>query len=180
MKKKWQEEFLEIAQSLCTKAKKTLKVDVWNELYGMPIVGNIAGRTYQIEIDEKRVRQAIKAGLPNIMIGDCRRMPYPESFFDTVLDLLTIGRGYKEYQPVLYEYARVLKLGGMLAIVYWTADKEVEQCDKFGGTKQMYFCQTEFEDDLRRYFETDKLWDFDVSEKNANLVARAFIGRRKR
>lgn len=179
MKENWQKDFLKIAQSICTKGKKVLKVDIWNELYGMPIVGNIAGQTYQIEIDEKRVRQAIKAGLCNVMLGDCRRMPYPENMFDVVLDFLTIGRGYKEYQLALFEYARILKPRGMLAIVYWTATEEYEQCDKFGGIKQMYFCRVEFEGELRRYFEIQKLWNFAVNEKNRLLKARAFIGRKR-
>jgi len=175
----WQKDFLIIAQALCAKEKRVLKIDVWNELYGLPIVGNIVGHTYQIEIDEKRVRQAIATGLVNIMWGDCRRMPYPENIFDVVLDFLTIGRGFKEYQVVLFEYARVLKVGGMLGIVYWTANKEIEQCNKFGGTKQMYFCRAEFESELQRYFKTYRLWDFDISEKNPKFIIRAFIGRKK-
>lgn len=179
MKGEWQKEFLKIAQGLCGEEKKILKIDVWNELYSIPIVGNITGDTYQIETEEGRVRQAIEAGLRNIMLGDCRRMPYPEGMFDVVLDFLTIGRGYKEYQLTLFEYARVLKPSGMLAVVYWTADKEHEECDKFGGTKQMYFCKATFESELQRYFETCKLWDFDVAEKDSGLIIRAFIGRKK-
>ena len=162
--------------------KKILKADVWNEIHGSPIkggiAGNIRGEIFQIEWHEPRVRKAISMGFKNIVYGDCRCLPFNKGFFDVVLDFMTIGRGYEEYDLTLSEYVSVLKGGGLIGVVYWTAEKLVKELYQPRTVKQAYFAREEFEEVLKKNFHTMKLWNFDDEEKDSDLIVRAFIGRK--
>lgn len=178
----WQYGFLEIAQMLSGENKKTLKADVWNEIHGSPvkggIAGNIRGEIFQIEWYEQRVRQAIRMGFSNIVYGDCRCLPFKNKFFDVILDFMTIGRGYEEYDLTLSEYDRVLREGGLIGVVYWTAEKLVKELYDPRTIKQAYFAREKFEEALQKSFSTTRLWDFDDEEKDSGLIVRAFIGKK--
>jgi len=108
-----------------------LKTDLWNEvvdksrnvldglllsgedldLYGMDISVEICDRA---EALYKEVR---------VTRGDIRSLPFADRFFDVVLDLSTIDHIPESTLPqAIEEYRRVLKVGGILVLVFWKED----------------------------------------------------------
>lgn len=63
---------------------------------------------------------AINRALPElkVQVGDVRRMPFPEAFFEGYWSLGVIEHFYDGYEPILQEMARVIKPGGFLFITF--------------------------------------------------------------
>lgn len=105
---------------------RLLKTDLWNE--GIETSRDILGvlennsqiELYGIDISSE-VLQAAQKRLKRTQIiqGDIRCLPFPDQFFDIIIDLSTIDHLPERYVPqVLQEYYRVLKNKGVLLIIF--------------------------------------------------------------
>ena len=173
------DEYLEIAKSLSGKGKRILKTDLFNEVRNLPIDGgiikNIDGDVEAIEIRKEYVKIARKQGVA-ARTGDIRYLPFNDKSFDVVMDFSTIDH-IVEFEKVISEYARVLKPGGKLGMVYWTKEyfATVNDGNEFF---QVYFVRDEILLELDEYFECERDWELFIDEKNKRELV-GFIGRRK-
>jgi len=110
---------------------KILKLDVYNELMAAPIEGGIAknlktlGKIFLIDYDQNSINQ-VKEKFPELDIikGDIKNIPFPDRNFDVLLDLSTIDHiNPLDLPKVIFEYSRVLKIGGMVLIIAWFSKK---------------------------------------------------------
>lgn len=167
-------DYLEFSKSLAGKYKKILKTDLYNEVRGLPIkggiVGNIEGDIYAIEIDIEIVNKAIRMGFRNVRWGDIRKLPYSDGEFHVVLDLSTIDH-MAEFELVLSEYSRVLKVGGVAGIVYWSSFKK-----DYHDERQFYFRRSAFIAEGDKYFERRCEW---IIYKDISYTLRGYMGVKK-
>jgi len=146
---------LALAKTLAGEGKKVLKTDLFNETQNLPIkggiIGNIEGGIYAIEINRNVVNKAIRMGFKNVRQGDIRSLPYSDNEFHAVVDLSTIDH-VAEFEMVLSEYNRVLKVGGAVGIIYWSRDEGGHNKDFF------YFPREDFVAEANKYFELQREW----------------------
>ncbi len=125
---------------------KILKTDVHNEAReDFPIVPKIwhLGTVCCVDNDILMIDEALhRFPIMAIRYGDIRRLPFPDDYFDVVLDFSTIDH-IGEYEIVLDEYERVTKLYGIVNIVVWL--NKVDRHISFpGDSGQYYFNEKEF------------------------------------
>jgi SAM-dependent methyltransferase len=94
---------------------RLLKTDLWDEAKNTRILQWAAAQgaaVYGIDISESIVRLA-RAEDPRIhaVVGDCRRLPYPDEWFDAVYSMGTIEH-FDNSETAVGEMWRVLKPGG--------------------------------------------------------------------
>lgn len=166
---------LKLAKSLAGKGKKILKTDLFNETQNLPIkggvIGNIEGDIYAIEINRKVVNKAIEMGFKNVYQGDIRNLPFSDNEFGVVIDLSTIDHVI-EFEMVLSEYNRVLKVGGAVGIIYWSRDEGGHNKSHF------YFRREDFVAEASKYFELQREWIL-YEEISLLRALRGYIGVKK-
>lgn len=164
-------DYLELSISLTGKYMKILKTDLFNEVRGFPkkggIIGNIEGDIHAIDIDIEIVNKVIKMGFKNVRWGDIRKLPYPDNEFHVVIDLSTIDH-VAEFELVLSEYNRVLKIGGTIGIVYWSTSKK-----SYNDEHQFYFRKTDFAAETDKYFKKQREWKI---YKDPDHILRGYTG----
>lgn len=142
--------YLKIAKKLAGKDKVILKTDAFNEANGRPVEGgiaaNIKGKIHIIEIRPEYVGRAQLIGGLTVSRQDIRDIKYGAGTFDVVLDFSTIDH-VRDWKGVLKQYARVLKPGGTLSLVYWAKPALEHE----GG--QFYFPEVYFEKDFKFHFK---------------------------
>ncbi|MGG4497725.1 class I SAM-dependent methyltransferase [Brevibacillus reuszeri] len=81
---------------------------------GFSIYG-IDGSETAIKIANKRLNDDLRAWNGELMVGDINNLPYPEGFFDAVIDVCAVCCNSYENAKVIYdEMARVTKKGGKM------------------------------------------------------------------
>jgi len=79
-----------------------------HETYGIDFNNNM------IEIAKKNLsRKGIKA---NLQWANVEKLPFPDNFFDTVVNTMALS-GYPDGKQAMAEFYRVLKVGGKLLII---------------------------------------------------------------
>lgn len=112
-----------------------LKTDLWNEVLGGP--RDIAGhfqesqgcRFFGVDLVRKVCVQA-HLRLPTVRVvqADIRSLPFRAGSFDAVLDLSTLDHlPDAEVAGTIGEYRRVLRIGGVLLVIFWQRSFLVRQ-----------------------------------------------------
>jgi len=85
------------------------------EYYGLDISRKL------INISKKKYSQEIKSGKVELRVGDARKLPYEDNFFDLVISCAVLHHvpGDKNRQAVFNEVYRVLKPGGRIVMINW-------------------------------------------------------------
>jgi SAM-dependent methyltransferase len=136
---------------------RVLKTDADNEgglAHDQPIVDIFHPNNIDcIEIDKGVINKA-KESYPDydFVLGNIQKMPFEDERYDVVLDFSTIDH-QKDYKKTLDEYRRVLKPGGLLSVVVWTARGDtVAYCDRPEHERQYYFSWDTFTSELEKRF----------------------------
>mgnify|MGYP001439518147 CR=1 FL=1 len=162
--KEWQE-----IKEVCGRYQNPniLKTDCSNEIGPLASrlirINEIKGNVTCLEINEKVIENAQKDlfGI-TIIRGDVRDIPFPEQWFDVLIDLSTIDHIHPyEIQTVFKEYKRVLKPNGTVLMFVWltgniTYKERQEGQNKNNSEAQYFFQENDFIETLNRYFKVMK------------------------
>ena len=110
--------------------KRILKTDAMNEISpGLPSPGGIVGNLQTLanidilEIDPTKVARAreMLGKTATVRLGSISWMPYRDGIFDLIIDASTLDHVPQErLEQTLFEYWRVLRVGGHAAIMVWS------------------------------------------------------------
>lgn len=151
---------------------KVLKTDCWNEALAPPHlqIANVI-RPYCSEVVILELDPELAAKVPGAIVGDIRDLTrFSDEEFDIVMDFSTLDHVH-EYKKVLDGYKRILKSGGILVLVVWTAEKLVYD------HQQIYFNREDFFLDVMLRFGIHKEEEVDPGYSHAGSLILYFCRR---
>jgi len=147
-------ELLATAQNATEAHFLVLKMDAWDEVWGVPRDGGfqgwLAGRVICLEKDPEVYERALARGIP-VMYGDMRNNPFRDNTFDLVIDFCTINHG-SGCEDAISEHHRVLRQGRTLLLAHWSVEETYAY-----DHGHMFYSGADIESCIQPLFETYSL-----------------------
>ena len=156
---------------------EVLKTDVFNEVMNLPSVGGVTGTgcpvTFvYVDINRDYI-DSFKRSYPGerVYLMDIRDLQFSPGRFDMVLDCSTIDHiPFTDVEDVIYNYKKLLKLGGTLLLITWTAP----EIRIFPDPVQYYHPRRDLESILSEYFTIHDIDDDIIPPDNMGGLLVAY------